>query len=304
MMLPNRKPGSFIQRIPACLLAAGAVILSISLTGPVMAAKPDCSDPNSTHPSCADGGGDDAKEIPLDCAITSDSLDYTLQDDGGGVYMHGQDNVVCRTGATGKVNLSGIVFSAFEGKTRGKNTPASRWMDLVLSRDFVDDTDLPDSIFEPGVLEHLRIAVRPYRVPPYYQTDIQSLEPDTVYPMALRINDQGNDWKINLAATVAGGDSFQGVLCNDNPDARTADVNVHVWPDEDPIDGKPDGYTVTTGTFALVNDEHVLSPGEMTASVCSNSGPQDCSQLHPQIDRWCNYLGTVRMQFTIEMPNQ
>ncbi len=257
-------------------------------------AKPSCPG----HPSCSDGG-DDKQSIPLDCIIAGNDGD-TLLDDGS-IYIHGEENVVCRTGEVGKVNLSGLVFSAFQGKTKGKNSPASRWMDLALSRDLVDDTSLPDSIFQAGILEHLRIAVRPYKVPPYYQTDIQLLAPDTVYPMALQINEQANDWKINLANTVVAGDSLQGVLCNDNPQALTSDVNVYVWPDADPADGTPDGYTVTTGTYDLVDGVHLLTPGDMTASVCSNSGELYCGH---ETDRWCNYLGTVRMRFTIDMAVQ
>jgi len=268
------------------------VFLLLTLFSAAALAKPSCPG----HPSCSDGG-DDKQTVPLDCLIMSGTGD-TLLDDLGGIYINGQENVVCRTGEVGKVNLSGLVFSAFQGKTKGKNTPASREMDLALSRGSVDDTDLPDSIFQAGALEHLRIAVRPYKVPPYYQTDIQRLTPGLVYPMALQINEQvGNDWKINLAGAVVPGDSLQGVLCNDNEAAVTSDVNVYVWEDEN-ADGNPDGYTVTTGTY---DQNHVLTEGPMSASVCSNSGDLDCAHLS---DRWCNYLGTVTLQFTIHMAAQ
>jgi hypothetical protein len=275
------------------------VFVVLLLCSAVALAKPNCNS-NPSHPSCS-GVDDDKQSVPLDCLIASENGD-TLLDDVRGVYFHGQENVVCRTGEVGKVNLSGLVFSAFQGKTKGKNTPASREMDLALSLSpdlDLDTTHLPDSIFQAGVFEHLRIAVRPYQVAPYYQTDIQRLTPGLVYPMALQINEQlGNDWKINLAGAVVAGDSLQGVLCNDNEDAVTTDVNVYVWPDENPADGNPDGYTVTTRAYDYLTGEWALTEGPMIASVCSNSGDLDCAH---QSDRWCNYLGEVYVQFTIDM---
>jgi hypothetical protein len=278
---------------------SGSILfLLLMLFSAVALAKPSCPG----HPSCSDDGGDDKQSVPLDCLIMSGTGD-TLLDDGRDppydIYIHGQENVVCRTGEVGKVNLSGLVFSAFQGKTKGKKAPASRWMDLALSPPTWDTSNLPPSIFQAGDFEHLRIAVRPYKAD---QTDIQLLPPDWVYPMALQINEQvGNDWKINLAGAVVQGDSLQGVLCNDNPDAVTTDVNVYVWEDKNPADGNPDGYTVTTGDYDLIDGEWVLTEGPMTASVCSNSGDLDCAHLS---DRWCNYLGTVSLQFTIHMAAQ
>ncbi len=279
-------------------------------------AKPDC-DSNSDHPSCQNDGGEDGQYILMNCELFSDYRTVeNFLDDTLGIYFHDVDNVVCRTGATGKVNLSGIVFSAFPGKVKGKQPPPpSRLMDLHLDPAGIDDPSLlPGAIFEPGKVDesdpvfgnmsHLRVAVRPYKDG---QTDIQLLEPDTVHQMALRINDRNNRWKLNLASRVVENDNLQGVLCGDRPEAvaNTTDVNVWVWPDDN-ADGVPDGYTVTTGTFdSLVNpDPELFEPGAKTAVLCSNQLAQDDRSCRHHSDGWCNIRGEVEIQFTLHARTQ
>lgn len=283
--------------------------LGIALAaGPAALAKPPCPG----HPSCPDSGGEDGHEIAMDCELLDSATD-TLLSDGMGVYADavvgdGQQNVACRTGATGRAGLSGLVFAAYVPGKKGKNSiPAERALNLAMGYCAgancaqPGDALLPAGVFDDASLEYLRVEVRPYSDT---QTDIQSLPPGRAYSMALRINDQHNQWKINLAGRAVAGENLEGVLCGDDPDAVTTDVNVYVWPDVNPKNGVPDGYTVTTGSFAYNHDPasiHPDAPGVMRAAICSNEGPLNCKHFS---DRWCNFLGEADMQFTIYMLNQ
>ena len=306
------------------------------LTAPAVALAVDC-DKKPDHKNCQgdpgpDDGNDSGESIHLACTFADDPgvednpatpdidesipPDNVVSDDGTS-YVHGEQKVSCGTGGTTQPNLSGVHLDTV---AKGNPGRAERQLDLRL--EFCDPepgcypSTNPDGL--PGLedsidLEHVNMAVRPYRVwdvpEKWCQEEgceqqpadgfdhggdyIQNLE-NGHYRMAVRFGLKATEHRtvINLAGHHVQGDKFQGVLCalyEDTGDALTEDAWVTV-------ESGPDyRFTISTTDPTDANDD-----GVMKAAICSsmpvNGVPCGTGGNASDV---CNFHGFVNIRFTM-----
>ena len=168
-------------------------------------------------------------------------------------------------------------------------------------------------------MDGIRLGVRPYRGDPILEDDTQTtksihlLEAGKVWEMGMHVGIPGTGidrFAISIASKhYAGNESFTGIACESgdeanilahSPDGAMEDVSVYLWDADE--DGFADGYTVTTGREDPNSPWDGSGPPDVIpeprwAAVCSAVGPEVCG--NPRAPSNCNFLGYVKMQFTL-----
>lgn len=293
----------------------------------------DCDDgafSASNDCSGSSGGGELGSAIPMSCileGVSGDGSGDTIKSDvPPRDYQDAVDKVDCSidgpsvpwpirlaVGAKGKPENSarkvdvflgdfemGTFDLAVPGASEGTSYLKDLYPNLFREAEFQNLDDM----------EPIRINVRPYR---NTQTEdgIHLLPWQAIpYEMGMRFSIPGTErFSVSIASEhYEGNESFTGIGCETGleaeiltnaptPDGKMQDVSVYLWPDDD-TDGFPDGYTVTTGSITVdANGTPSVSAGPRYAAVCSSVGPLVCG--NPRAPSNCNFLGYVKMQFTL-----
>ena len=261
----------------------------------------DCSDPtpdSSSEPTCYVESTED----------TAGTVKSTVLNDTFGPYQNGMDLVTCNVGDTIRDNVHPLRFRSV---SNGNVAQAIRFVDLTFNNciDFDPSEDdgcarLPEAFFgESEDSIDFQAKVLGMNV-----EDIPSGESRSG-PFTVDVQGYVERYAIQLMAAPTSPGNF---FCWDGFDeisGGNADygLNIYAWADTDG-DGRPNGYTVTTGDAEEDSEDFTTEPpsppkvlaGEgMKALVCSNVGA-DGSPCATNKDRnkLCHTLAIVDMHFT------